>query len=54
VVQPLVDSVRTVGEVSVFVIGGRAVSRVDKHPDAGEVRSTKSTARAPCGPTSTP
>lgn len=36
--QPLVESVRTVGEVSVFVLDGRAVVRVDKHPGAGEIR----------------
>lgn len=38
VVQPLVSSVRTVGETSVFVLGGRAVSQVDKLPAQGEVR----------------
>ena len=38
VVQPLVDSVRTTGETSVVVLGGRAVSQVDKHPAEGEVR----------------
>jgi glutathione synthase/RimK-type ligase-like ATP-grasp enzyme len=38
VVQPVVESVRTVGEVSVLTIGGRPVSRVDKRPAAGEVR----------------
>lgn len=32
VVQPLVESVRTQGETSVFVLGGRAVSQVDKVP----------------------
>ncbi len=31
-VQPLVGSVRTRGESSVFVLGGRAVSQVDKRP----------------------
>ena len=30
VVQPLVESVRTTGETSVYVLGGRAVSQVDK------------------------
>jgi len=38
VVQPLVESVRTVGETSVYVFGGRATSQVDKRPGAGEVR----------------
>jgi glutathione synthase/RimK-type ligase-like ATP-grasp enzyme len=38
VVQPLVESVRTVGETSVFVIDGRPVSQVDKLPAGGEVR----------------
>ncbi|WP_139977592.1 ATP-grasp domain-containing protein [Nocardioides litoris] len=38
VVQPLVESVRTEGETSVFVIDGRAVSQVVKAPAAGEVR----------------
>ncbi|WP_126688318.1 ATP-grasp domain-containing protein [Nocardioides ferulae] len=38
VVQPLVDTVRERGEVSVYVLDGRAVSQVDKQPGAGEVR----------------
>ena len=38
VVQPVVESVRTEGETSVFVLGGRATSQVDKVPAAGEVR----------------
>ncbi|MGN0064609.1 MAG: RimK family alpha-L-glutamate ligase [Nocardioides sp.] len=38
VVQPLVESVRTDGESSVFVIGGVATSQVDKWPGADEVR----------------
>lgn len=39
VVQPRVDSVRTTGEASVLVLGGRAVAQVDKHPaEGGEVR----------------
>ena len=38
VVQPLVPSVRTAGETSVFVLGGRAVSQVDKLPAGGEIR----------------
>ena len=38
VVQPLVESVRTVGETSVYVFGGTAVSQVDKRPAGDEVR----------------
>lgn len=38
VVQPLVESVRTVGETSVFVFGARASSQVDKLPGGDEVR----------------
>lgn len=38
VVQPLVASVRTEGEASVFVIGGEVVSQVHKLPAAGEIR----------------
>jgi glutathione synthase/RimK-type ligase-like ATP-grasp enzyme len=38
IVQPLVESVRTKGETSVFVLGGRAVSQVDKLPGDGEIR----------------
>jgi glutathione synthase/RimK-type ligase-like ATP-grasp enzyme len=38
VVQPLVESVRTAGETSVFVFGGRATSQVQKVPSRGEVR----------------
>lgn len=38
VVQPLVESVRTEGETSVFVIGRVAVSQVDKLPSGGEIR----------------
>jgi hypothetical protein len=38
VVQPLVESVRTHGEVSVFVIGGRPVCQVAKLPGGDEVR----------------
>jgi glutathione synthase/RimK-type ligase-like ATP-grasp enzyme len=38
VVQPLVDSVRTEGETSVFVLGGEVVSQVQKVPAAGEIR----------------
>lgn len=38
IVQPLVPSVRTEGETSVFVLGGRAASQVRKVPGAGEIR----------------
>jgi glutathione synthase/RimK-type ligase-like ATP-grasp enzyme len=38
VVQPVVESVRTEGETSVFVLEGQPVSRVDKVPAGGEVR----------------
>ncbi len=38
VVQPLVESVRTEGEVSVFVLGGEVVSQCQKVPAAGEIR----------------
>jgi glutathione synthase/RimK-type ligase-like ATP-grasp enzyme len=38
VVQPLVESVRTDGETSVFVLGGEVVSQVQKRPAAGEIR----------------
>jgi glutathione synthase/RimK-type ligase-like ATP-grasp enzyme len=38
VVQPLVESVRTTGESSVFVIDGVAVAQVDKRPADGEIR----------------
>lgn len=38
VVQPLVESVRTLGEASVYVFGGAAVSRVDKLPAGEEIR----------------
>jgi glutathione synthase/RimK-type ligase-like ATP-grasp enzyme len=37
-VQPLVESVRTEGEISVFTIDGRPVAQVRKLPGAGEVR----------------
>ena len=36
--QPLVASVRTEGETSVFVLDGRAVSQVDKLPSGDEIR----------------
>jgi glutathione synthase/RimK-type ligase-like ATP-grasp enzyme len=38
VVQPLVESVRTEGETSVFVIDGRVVSQARKVPATGEIR----------------
>ncbi len=38
VVQPLVDSVRTEGETSVFVIDGVVVSQARKVPAEGEIR----------------
>ncbi len=38
VVQPLVDSVRTEGETSVFVLDGAAVSAARKQPASGEIR----------------
>lgn len=38
IAQPLVESVRTEGELSVFVIDGRPVSQVRKQPVAGEIR----------------
>jgi glutathione synthase/RimK-type ligase-like ATP-grasp enzyme len=38
VVQPLVESVRTEGETSVFVLGGRVVSQVRKQPGGDEIR----------------
>lgn len=38
VVQPLVESVRTEGETSVFVLGGKVTSQVDKLPAGSEIR----------------
>jgi glutathione synthase/RimK-type ligase-like ATP-grasp enzyme len=38
VVQPLVESVRTEGEGSVFVLDGEVVSAAQKQPAAGEIR----------------
>lgn len=38
IAQPLVESVRTRGEVSVFVISGSVISQVDKLPTGDEVR----------------
>ncbi|MBO9521712.1 MAG: hypothetical protein J7518_09260 [Nocardioidaceae bacterium] len=38
VVQPLVESIRTEGEYSVYVLGGEVVSMAVKRPAAGEIR----------------
>lgn len=38
IVQPLVESVRTKGESSVFVLDGEVVAQVDKRASGGEVR----------------
>lgn len=38
VVQPLVDSIRTHGESSVYVLGGTVTQRFDKRPGEGDVR----------------
>ncbi|MFC5728717.1 MULTISPECIES: ATP-grasp domain-containing protein [Nocardioides] len=38
VIQPLVESVRTRGETSVFVFEGQAVTQVDKRVEGAEVR----------------
>jgi glutathione synthase/RimK-type ligase-like ATP-grasp enzyme len=38
VVQPLVDSIRTHGEASVYVLGGGVGQRFDKQPGEGDVR----------------
>ncbi|HEY9564112.1 MAG TPA: hypothetical protein VIR30_10120 [Nocardioides sp.] len=38
IVQPLVGSVRTEGETSVFVIDGEVVAQVHKLPSGGEIR----------------
>lgn len=38
VVQPLVESVRTEGETSVFVLGGVVTGQVAKRPAGGEIR----------------
>ncbi len=38
VVQPVVDSVRTEGETSVFVLDGQVVSQAQKVPASGEIR----------------
>jgi glutathione synthase/RimK-type ligase-like ATP-grasp enzyme len=38
IVQPLVESIHHDGEMSVFVIGGRAISQVDKLPSTTDIR----------------
>ena len=38
IVQPVVESVRTTGEISVYVFDGVAATRLDKVPAAGEIR----------------
>ena len=38
IVQPLVESIHRDGEMSVFVIGGHAISQVDKLPSATDIR----------------
>ena len=38
VVQPLVESIRTEGEASVYVLDGRVGQRFDKRPGEGDVR----------------
>lgn len=38
IVQPLLESVRTSGETSVYVLDGRAVAQVDKVAAGGEIR----------------
>lgn len=38
VVQPLVESVRTLGETSVYVLDGRAVAQLHKRPAGTEIR----------------
>ncbi|KRF35141.1 ATP-grasp domain-containing protein [Nocardioides sp. Soil805] len=38
IAQPLIASVRTRGEVSLFLLGGRVISQVDKLPAGDEVR----------------
>lgn len=38
IVQPLVESIRTHGETSVYVLGGRLGQRFDKQPGEGDVR----------------
>ena len=41
VVQPLVESVRTEGETSVFVLGGQVVAQVRKRPASGGSREIR-------------
>ena len=48
VVQPLVESVRTSGETSVFVLGGVAVSQIDKTRWGTRSGSTRCTAACRC------
>jgi glutathione synthase/RimK-type ligase-like ATP-grasp enzyme len=38
VVQPLVESIRTTGETSVFVLGGEPAAQVQKVPGGGDIR----------------
>ncbi|PVG84608.1 hypothetical protein DDE18_03130 [Nocardioides gansuensis] len=38
IAQPLVESIRTRGETSVFVLGGVAISQAEKMPASGEIR----------------
>lgn len=38
VLQPLIESIRSTGETSVYVFGGRAVSQIDKLPAGDELR----------------
>lgn len=38
VVQPLVESIHTTGEVSAYILGGVLATRFDKVPGAGDVR----------------
>ena len=38
IVQPLVESIHHDGEMSVFVIGGHAISQVDKLPGTSDIR----------------
>lgn len=54
VAQPLVESIRTVGESSVYVLAGTAVAQVDKRPSGDEIRVHElyggSTAAVPVDP----
>ncbi|HYF73925.1 MAG TPA: hypothetical protein VD864_13940, partial [Nocardioides sp.] len=38
IIQPLVDSIRTEGETSVYVFGGAAVSQLRKTPPGADIR----------------